>query len=318
MSAIRPTSNATRAFDSVEPLLACDRRVGRLPSSRFAAPARLKIIAVLFAGLALGASTSLHADTYTYPGLGTFVAAGEVRKANSDDASEDFYGSDLKSMSHLVKSDLSPAKLGLPENSNGRSWTVLDSSKLTLAVSTNIRAYFVGEDTAYHNSLGFNTKGTGADPRDALVIFPDASTAVAWQNATNPKKNAKRTSRDPLFPGDFVDLGRMEKGTTLDFFLIANGRGPTLSGAPAVLRAKNLVAFTQVNNPYLLIGFEDGAESLDYSDTLFALDVGAANVNAMISEPTSGVPAPEPTLISLVVVCVGGVLQLLRRRRSRE
>lgn len=317
MSVIRPIGTANRASDSADPAFSCDRFAGALPCSTFASPVRLKVIIVLFAGLALGASTSLRADTYYYPGLGKFVAAGEVRKANSDDASEEFYKNDLKSMLHLVESDLSPDKVGLLEGSDGQSWKVLDSSKLTLAVSKKIRAYFVGEDTAYHNSLGYNTEGTGADPDDALVIFPDASTAADWQNAAKPSDDIDRTSRAPLFPGDFVDLGRMKKGTNLDFFLIANGRGPSLEGTPAVLGAKNLVAFAQVDNPYLMIGFEDGAENVDFSDNLFAMDVGAANVNAMISASSSGVPAPEPTLISLIVVGIGGVLQLLRRRRSR-
>lgn len=318
MDNIKLASRSVRSSSLPEIRNGICRRAYKAPVARFASPIRLKSVAVLLAGLAFGACASLQADTYLYSGIGRFSPAGEIKKANTDTASKAFYGSDLKSMSHLVGSKDLLDKSTLPPNSNGKSWVSLDPAKLTLNVSQNVRAYFVGEDTAYHNSLGFNINGKGADPRDALIIFPDASTNVSWNNATNPPKKAERTSSAPLFPGDFVDLGRIDKGKTLDFFLIANGRNASSGSTPPVLGAKNMVAFTQVDNPYLLIGFEDGSGTVDYSDAMFALDIGAANISGMITASSSGVPAPEPGLISLVVVGIGGVLNALRRRRNRK
>lgn len=106
---------------------------------------------------AVSAGSSLRADpkTYTYYDLTT---VNKVQNGKKDRA---FLEKFLPTVKDLVKSD----NLG---QTTPNGWKKVDATKLTLAESYGVRAYFVGEDTAYHNSLGFNTNTYGKGAIDPI------------------------------------------------------------------------------------------------------------------------------------------------------
>lgn len=294
---------------------------------------RVQVVAVV--GLALvvaGSGVAARADTFTYSPVQSTVRplglsiVDRVALAGSDAASADFQSNVLPTLQPLVTQNLSGIVPGVASG----NFVALNPGSLTLAAAADVRVYFVGEDTGYHNSLGFTTGGAGLNPENnPLLIFPDATLPSNYGSSPN----AKRTQTSPLFPGDFVNLGSMAAGTELDFFLIANGdnNGENIFWTDSSMnpdgtdRAVALVAFAQADSPYVLVGFEDkvsDSASRDFSDVLFAVYVGEANVAAMLAGGGggggSGVPAPEPGLLWLLVAGCGAWLHRVRRRRAAE
>jgi hypothetical protein len=272
------------------------------------------------------AGLSAQAETFTYSPVQSTVRplgldiVDRVGLAGSDAASANFQNRILPTLQPLVNQNLA----GIEPGAEFNNFVALDPGALKLAVAADVRAYFVGEDTGYHNSLGFTTGGGGLDTGNPLLIFPDATMPSNYGSSSN----AKRTPTAPLFPGDFVNLGNLAAGTELDFFLIANGdnNGENIFWTDSSMnpdgtnRSVALVSFAQANSPYVLIGFEDliGGGGRDYTDVLFAVYVGEENVAAMLAGGggSHGVPAPEPGLIWLLVAASGGWLYRVRRKRA--
>jgi hypothetical protein len=239
-----------------------------------------------------------------------------VMLAGSDKASAVFQGEVLPDILKLVNTNLSETL-----NFTKQGSYALDPTKLHLAVESTARVYFIGEGAGYHNTLGFNTlfdgEKTPATPvtDESLLIFPDASSTVSTYGVAGT--SGKRTTKEPLLPGDFVDLGTFKSGTTLDFFLIADGAngGKSAYAAPATRnpdRLDHVVAFALPDSPYLIIAFEDmfGGGDKDYNDVIFALDIGRANIQNLIS-------TPEPQTWAILVGFLG-VLFILHRRQQRS
>ena len=293
---------------------------------------RVQVVAVTGLALTLAVSgVAARADTFTYSPvqsdefpLGLDIVA-PVELAGSDAASANFQSSVLPSLQPLVNTNLS----GIVPGGDYGNFVALDPGALTLAVAADVRAYFVGESTGYRNSLGFTTGGAGLNlENNPLLIFPNASMPPNFGTPANPQ----RSDKTPLFPGDFVDLGSMAAGTQLDFFLIAKGAddGERVFWTDSSMnpdgtdRAVALVSFAQADSPYVLVGFEDlvsDSGTRDYSDVLFAVYVGEANVAAMLGGGGGGnygVPAPEPGLLWLLVAGCGAWLHRVRRRRAAE
>ncbi|MGI9241424.1 MAG: DUF4114 domain-containing protein, partial [Verrucomicrobiales bacterium] len=165
------------------------------------------------------------------------------------------------------------------------------------------RVYFVSEGAGYHNTLGFNLTGSGISSGDPQLIFPDS------------------TDPDWVSPGDFVDLGTLEAGTSLDFFLIANGANGgsnvfTNDSTANPDGIQHMVSFALEGSPYLLIGFEDllNGGDRDFNDLLFAVEIGTSNVEALIESSPLSFSTPEPsTALVLGTFCI---LILTVRRRS--
>jgi len=272
----------------------------------------------------LSAYAPVQADTFTYSPVQSSArpfgldVVDKVGLAGSDAASADFQTSVLPTMRSLIEQYL-PETKAVGDLSQTGPLIALDPSKLTLAATTDIRVYFVGEGASYRNSLGFNTEGGGVNSGDPLLIFPDASSPVSY---LNPNATGQRSQTAPLLPGDFVDLGSFNKGTSLDFFLIANGAagGNQVFSTDATVnkdRIAHVVAFNNVENPYLLIGFEDlsGGGDKDYNDLLFAVYLGEKNMNYIVQTAALyGVPAPEPGFIWMLVAGCGAWLYRARRR----
>lgn len=275
--------------------------------------------------LLVGVSAKAHAEEMEYSPVQSparpygLDVVDKVVKAGGDEQSKEFLKQELPAMQKLIDENLHEKTDAFVLKGASNGLIALDTTKLTLAVSSEVRAYFVGEGAGYHNSLGFNTKGYGVESGNPLLVFPDASSSVSYLSSGS----GKRTTSEPLFPGDFVQLGKYDAGTQFDFFLISNGA----SGGKDVFstnhelnqdKLDHVVAFAQVDNPYVLIGFEDlfGGGDNDYNDLLFAVYFGGENVNSLIkSSALSGVPAPEPGFLWAIVAGCG--TWLYRRRRNK-
>ena len=231
--------------------------------------------------------------------------AGEVMQRGSDASSKDFLASVLPSAASFIKS-------ALPEqNNNAKSKAFeIDPSKLVLSAQTSVRAYFVSEGAGYHNSIGVDVTTAGNDPKSAAgeissktseLIFPDASSS---EGGFAMGDYGTRTASEPVLPGDFVNLGTFNKGTKLDFFLLANGAYQSGSSVFSTLESLNgdgfkqhVAAFTpklfavpQLNSPYIFLAFEDmwGGGDKDINDTIIAINVGTATVKALLATPEPG------------------------------
>lgn len=248
--------------------------------------------------------------------LGLSIVA-PVMQAGSDAAAANFQ-TVLPSMQQFVNTYL-------PEYHNNLNSPLvygIDPANLTLATMANVRAYFAYEGAGYHNTIGFNTTGVGVSSGNPQIIFPDASSSVGYGGGTA----GVRSAANPLLPGDFVDLGTFSAGTLLNFFLIANGAygGSTVfdtSGAANPDGINHVATFTPTfwgaaNSPYLFISFEDllGGGDKDFNDVIIALDIGAANVAALLATPE---PATWLTLGSLVALAVWAKRRTRTHPRSR-
>ena len=102
--------------------------------------------------------------------------------------------------------------------------------------------------------------------------------------------------------GDYVDLGDIKAGTTLDFSLVANGfnsRNPS-SGyrnldaptyyADADRNANNFQSVIAYQyQDYLILAWEDipNGPDTDYNDIVFAIDIGATNLDRVPNDPST-------------------------------
>jgi hypothetical protein len=198
-----------------------------------------------------------------------------VKLADSDAASSEFQKKVLPIFQNFINLNLGEStSLTMADITNH----ALDPERLSLAVETSVRVYFVHEGAGYRNTLGFNTENGGAHAGNPKIIFPDVTCSP----------DTTRSTFAPLRPGDYVDLGTFAGGTQLRFFLIADGarRGRNVFSTEQSLNGDGLqhvVAFAGDETPYLLIGFEDlwGGGDRDYNDCLFAVDIGKQNVRAL-------------------------------------
>jgi hypothetical protein len=232
--------------------------------------------------------------------------AGPVMLGGSDAASKAFQAEGLPSVMKLLNGQLSEYKR---VNDAGM---LLDPSKLLLKTTSDVRVYFVGEGAGFRNTLGYNATGVALKGGDPTLIFPDATSPVG---TSLPNGNVKRTAKEPLLPGDFVDLGQFAGGTKLDFFLIADGANggrnvfsTTKAANPDGIN--HVVSFVTVYSTYLLIGFEDlyGGGDRDFNDLLFAVDIGAVNIAALTA-------TPEPATVLILGGMVLGVGLAIRHQR---
>ncbi len=237
-----------------------------------------------------------------------------VSLAGSDEQSALFQKTVLPELTTLLNQGLAE-KAAL----NGQETYATDPTKLTLTTESTARVYFVGDGGGYWNTLGFNTLVSGLEgstkdvTSTSQLIFPNASSEV---KSFDLSSIMKRTANAPLLPGDFVDLGKFTAGTTLDFFLISNGVNggtsefATSKGNPDSL--SHVVAFASLDSPYLVLAFEDmyGGGTKDFTDVVFAVDIGRANIAQLVG-------APEPATWAIMIGFVG-VLLVIERRKKRQ
>ncbi len=234
--------------------------------------------------------------------------AGPVYVGGSDAKSADFMKTELPQMMKFINANLSETKALASVSS-----VALDPTKLKLTTDAEVRVYFVGEGAGYWNTLGYNPTGIGIKSGSPTLIFPNASSQATWLGASNTA-TGNRTTSTPLMPGDFVNLGTLTAGQTLDFFLIADGaQVPQKNRVWTAYQSYNsdglqhMASFANPNSAYLLMSFEDltGGGDKDYNDLVFAVEIGYKNVQALAN--------PEPSTL-LTFGLLAGVAFYVRRR----
>lgn len=238
---------------------------------------------------------------------------GDVQLAGSDERSADFSENYLADLQAVVNNTLTEQ-----QSINNLSSIALDPNDLIISGDSSVRAYFIGEGAGYRNSLGIYTGDSSEGlTGDAALIFPDASTTSSYSYYSD---SGYRTSRAPVAPGDFVDLGTYEDGTQLNLFLISNGAGGGTSTyfTDMELNSDGIDHFVMLatpDSPYLLIGAEDlfGGGDEDYNDVVIALEVGVATAKALMAK---AVPLPAPILALLGPLFLGGVVAAKRWRKK--
>ncbi|MEH2128442.1 DUF4114 domain-containing protein [Nostoc sp.] len=202
----------------------------------------------------------------------------------------------------------------------------LDPNKLNLKYDHDVSVYFINEGAGYRNQLAFEATGT---TNKSGLLFNDISCQGNGCVSGDWGGNALKL-------GDGVKVGNVTAGTQLDLWLRADGlnRGTSANifGTDTASNADGLQhAVAYAYNNYILLAFEDlygglyasGVDSAtgkwnegsdrDFNDVVVVLDVGEANVKALI-----GATVPEPS-VTLSMFAVGAVSMfgLRRRRQSR-
>jgi tetratricopeptide (TPR) repeat protein len=222
----------------------------------------------------------------------------------------------------------------------------LDPAKLRVEEATHIRVYFLGEATKKKSSLGVNFNGIGAEKGKPMLLFPNQNSVGALYDNTEALQARRweltfylffmrnKISDDPeeyVLPGDFVDLGKVEAGTELDFFLIADGANygrEVFTTRPEANPDKlpHVVALAVEDSPFLILSFEDevGGGDGDYSDCVFVVTMSQYNIKALMGYIDPWRRAKQiAKMVAFLVIFVGGPIGAflarlwIRRKRAR-
>jgi hypothetical protein len=202
-----------------------------------------------------------------------------VQATGSDPSSEEFAMGSLPDLLDYIESNVVYC------DSNEEKSTEASLTNLTLAAASPIRVYFVADDALYHNSIGLFTAESADGEMVPELVFPDASSAYSYYKNV---KDKTPTADLPLVPGDFVDIGLAEAGSSLDLFVIPDGarQGQEAYGITKELNADKLSharILGVVGDSMILVGFEDLTDGgdRDYDDVILAVEVGKENVRSI-------------------------------------
>ena len=154
----------------------------------------------------------------------------------------------------------------------------LDANKLTTVTNAeDVKVYFIHEGAGYRNQLKLTMTGTAnsGTNREGFV-FVDGS---------------QGSGSEQLRKGDYVNLGDIAAGTTLDFALLANGYRNNNFHTYYANVARNPDNLQHVMayeyQGYLILAWEDlyNGGDKDYNDIVFAIDIGETNLARLPSEP---------------------------------
>ena len=207
-----------------------------------------------------------------------------VQMGGSDSRSQDFADNLLPEILDFIQTNKvngNLAALTAPDT---------DTSNLTLLNPADLRVYFVADNGSYHNSIGMNFAGAAADEYVPTLIFPDASTMYPEDQGQNGDW-APISEEYPLIPGDFIDIGSVDAGSYLDFFIIPRGATEAANPSEAYVTDKTLnedqTSHMRIlgvaGDSMLVIGFEDlkNGGDQDYNDVVIAVDIGQQNLDSI-------------------------------------
>ncbi len=213
----------------------------------------------------------------------------------------------------------------------------IDSARLKLTQESAVRVYFIGEGSGIENTLGLNLDGMGVDEGKPRILFPNVNTRTQLDVAAKLAGGLRpfvwmalgsRSQQKPIIPGDFVDLGKLPAGTTLNFFLNAPGQGlynPIAERNPDGVA--HMVASAIEGTPFLLISFEDllNGGDKDYEDAVFVIEISDENVQAILGRYDPWRYAKRVAWrVATAALLIGGPIGVLllrrhvRRRKVRQ
>ena len=202
---------------------------------------------------------------------------------------------------NISSSLLADINASLPEYSRlpeSHPQYLVDGAQANLEIidSCDVWVTFVHEGAGYRNVLGYYTYPTGSDPSspndlaDMTVIFPNVS---------------KSGSGGGLTPGDKVYIGSFGAGTTIGWFIIANGynhsqqqitgntyyySNPDLNPEAASDNRKHMVLLKDDVQNLLVMGFEDINREYSGCDQDFNDAIFYASANPITAIKTDDVP----------------------------
>jgi hypothetical protein len=259
------------------------------------------IIPTLAAGVLLGGSGQAAQTTP----FDLSIVAPVTAIGNGDAKAQNFASTLLPTVTVVAQKGTVKGAIGSTTTISGYTTKQIDPAKINLATSANARLYFIGEGASLMNSIGFNANGPSVNSGTPQLAFLNASTPA------------------PLTPGDYVNLGKFNAGTNLDFFIISDGARNLNFKSPANLNRvfstdqganldgrQHAMAFAIKDTPYLLLSFEDQSgvySDWNYRDSVLVVDIGASNVSHFFG-------APEPSLL-LALGSFAAVLMTAAGRR---
>lgn len=303
-------------------------------------PTRLYKHALSLAVMVAASSTIVHADVAADNGVPAPVQAvddpwsipttmGPVMAAGSDAQSAQFDQNVLPSIQQFIKNNL-------PDGQNNLNQPIfqIDPNKLILSQAASVTATFINDGGAYDSSVGVDVVKPGNDPQNwwdeitsptASLVFPNTGSTVSSWPAGGPV--GVRNTTQPVLPGDFVNMGNFAAGSKLDFFLVADGANNYWGSIFSADEALNddgfnqhVAAFTgsvfaqpQLNSPYIFLAFKDmwGGGDKDMNDVVMALNVGTANVRALLA-------TPEPAMPLTFGACLGLAFFAVRKNQKKN
>ena len=154
----------------------------------------------------------------------------------------------------------------------------LDLTKLDLTYDYDVKVYFINEGAGYRNQLRLNSTGTTIVNG---MVFND----VSCRSGTGCGLGSNIAASQALGLGDYVTIGNLSAGTSLDFEVVMNGyNNPNnyVWHIDKALNADNLQHVIAYEfEGYLVLAWEDlyGGGDRDYNDVIFAVDIGEYNLN---------------------------------------
>lgn len=198
----------------------------------------------------------------------------------------------------------------------------LDPTKLDLMYDHEVKVHFLSEGASFRNQLGVNV--TGTTNIDDTILFDDISCLTAscstFTKYQKPEIGSSTIDKGGLTAGESVSLGNVTAGSTLDFWLNANGFLKSNPTRWSTDTSKNKDGLQHVMayeyEDYLVLAWEDlvrGGDR-DYNDAVFAIDIGKANLQKI--KKSQDVPEPSTTAALLGITAFG--LSRFRRRQNLD
>lgn len=242
------------------------------------------------------------------------AAAGLGFNRRADDPNNSFYQS-INTFQQFVNTErntLDASKIGA---------RTLDASKLTLKADQNISVFFINEGANYRNQLGLNMSGTTSINNQLLFSDLTCTSGCQYTGYRSPSNQFGTPDNKPLEIGDYFNLGTVKSGTSLDFFLRQDGYNNQYANNfyaqsdRNVDKIQHLIAYDY--NDFLVLAWEDltNGGDKDYNDVVFALDIGANNINQIQTleaapsspslKPSAGTPEPLNVAGAMFATVVG-------------
>lgn len=199
---------------------------------------------------------------------------GPVQAPNSDAQAQAYsaFSSNVYSYVGTVTSPFSPTATSAVE-------IISDPVNVLSNADATVRIYWVSNDAAYQNTIGFSPSGSLSSGGNTIV-FPNAS--VNATVITSPSDTHGPYAG--LVSGSFVDLGVLTQGTPFNLFIGADAANGTPQGVYWVNSALNadgthvkVVHF--IGTDYYLIGWEDlplATSDLDFNDVYLVAEIVSA------------------------------------------
>ena len=133
----------------------------------------------------------------------------------------------------------------------------LNLSDLTLKFDHEVKVHFLSEGANFRNQLGVSVSGT--TEISETILFDDIVCVTDSCSTHKGYRDSHITPERYLEAGDFVSLGMIKAGSTLDFFLNSNGFNRSNPQRLHLDASKNLGGHQQVmayqQSGYLILAF---------------------------------------------------------------